>query len=273
MEWKSNRRVLIIAGPKPISAESLAPHEGLAAKNLNAAFHHISSSRPDLVIYFAKGKDDNLEEHVLTWLIEGFHGKFLLFDTMNRVKDSAVLLQSQVIDDYFSGPVGSERFLTIIKNRLSHESHFAPPRAMTTFDLFRNLFERGLDAIFFFNEELTHCVAANIRAEQVTGLSLDELRHSSLRDLCVEGEYEDTLRTIRRAGRHYYDSRGTTVLKGAGGRQIQAAFSCGVFGFGRKNFVKLEVQSLPTALGKASPLPKGKGAAERASHPVLHSPG
>lgn len=271
MEWKSNRRVLIIAGPKPISSENLAPHEGLAAKNLNAAFTHISSSRPDLVIYFAKGKDDNLEEHVLTWLIEGFHGKFLLFDTMNRVKDSAVLLQSQVIDDYFSGPVGSERFLTIIKNRLSHESHFAPPRAMTTFDLFRNLFERGLDAIFFFNEELTHCVAANIRAEQMTGLSLDELRHSSLKDLCAEGEYEETLRTIRRASRHYYDSRGTTVLKGAAGQRLEATFSCGVFGFGRKNFVKLEVQSHPVKAGKTALL-RGKTGGARASQAVLHSP-
>lgn len=271
MEWKSNRRVLIIAGPKPISSESLAPHEGLAAKNLSDAFTHISSSRPDLVIYFAKGRDDCLEEHVLTWLIEGFHGKFLLFDTANRVKDSAVLLQSQVIDDYFSGPVGSERFLTIIKNKLSHDSHFAPPRAMTTFDLFRNLFERGLDAIFFFDEDLKRCVAANIQAEQVTGLSLDELRRSSLQDLCVAGEYENTLRTIRRAGRHYYDSRGTTVLKGAGGQHLEATFSVGIFGFGRKNFVKLEIQSRATNVRK--PQPQGrKAGAERGAPAILHSP-
>lgn len=253
MEWKSNRRLLIVAGPKPISKEKLAPHEGESAKSLEAAFHCISTSRPDLVIYFAKGKDDHLEEHVLTWLIEGFRGKFLLFDPFNRVKDSETLLRSQVIDDYFSGPIGSERFLTIVKNRLAQDSHFAPPRAMTTFDLFRNLFERGLNAIFFFDEELNRCVAANLRAEQITGKNLGELRGSSLKDLCTEKEFDTTLRTIRRAGRHYYDSRGVTSLKGPEGRSLRVSFSCGIFNFGRKNFVKVEVQGLAPELLESRP--------------------
>jgi len=242
MEWKSNRRVLIIGGPKSLSQESLAPHETAYAKSLDSALGIITSSRPDLVIYFAKGKDDSLEEYVLTWLIEGFRGKFLLFDPQNKVEDATTLLQSQVIDDYFSGPIGTARFVTIVKNRLAQDSHFAPPRAMTTFDLFRNLFERGLNAIFFFDDKLDRCVAGNIRAEQITGRTLRELRHLSLQDLCAKAEYTQTLRVIRRAGRHYYDSTGSTALKGPDDSPFRASFTCGVFKFGRKNFVKVEVQ-------------------------------
>jgi len=271
MEWKSNRRVLIIGGPKSLSHESLAPHETIYAKTLDSALGVITSSRPDLVVYFAKGKDDALEEYVLTWLIEGFRGKFLLFDPLNKVQDSQTLLQSQVIDDYFSGPIGSARFVTIIKNRLAQDSHFAPPRAMTTFDLFRNLFERGLNAIFFFDEELDRCVAANIRAEQLTGHSLRELRHLSLQDLCAKAQYPETLRVIRRAGRHYYDSMGMTALKGPDGLSLSVSFSCGVFNFGRKNFVKVEVQKAVVEPATRRP-GEGKKWLSKPSTMALHSP-
>ena len=248
---------------------NVAPHEWLFAKNLRDAVDVITNARPDLVIYFAKGKDDHLEEQVFTWLIEGFHGKFLLFDPFNRVKNSALLLQSQVIDDYFSGPIGTERFVTIVKNRLSQDSHFAPPRAMAAFEMFRNLFERGLDAIFFFDEELERCLAANLPAEQMMGMSVRDLRKSSLRDLCMPEDYETAMRTIRRAGRHYYDSRGETVLKGPGGSRMKVSFSCGVFNFGRRNFVKLEMQKLNPLPLKAAPAQK-KMRPERATTPSLH---
>ena len=114
MEWKSNRRLLIIGEPAYLAKDSLGRHETSYTKNLDSAFNSISSLRPDLVIYFAKSDSPSLEEHVLTWLIEGFHGKFLLFDPLNRIKDSTILLQSQVVDDYFSGPISGERFLTMV---------------------------------------------------------------------------------------------------------------------------------------------------------------
>lgn len=256
MEWKSNRRLLIIGGPKHLSKESLGHHETTWAKSLEDAFGPISTQRPDLVIYFTKTNDQSLEEHVLTWLIEGFYGKFLLFDPMNRVKDSATLLQSQVVDDYFSGPVGHERFLTIVKSRLAQDVHFAAPRAMTTFDLFRNLFERGLNAIFFFDQDLDHCVTANLQAEQMTGLTLGELRHSSLRKLCQEDSFEEAQRIIRRAGRHYYDSRGTMIMKNAHGKNAKVSFSCGIFNFGRKNFIKIEVQGIASSSEATKPTRK-----------------
>ncbi len=244
--WKSNRRILIVAGPRNIAESSLAPHEILYAKHLESALEVISASRPDLVIYFTKGKNDSLEEHVMTWLIEGFRGKFLLFDPSNRVKDFNTLLQSQVVDEYLSGPVGPTRFISIIKSQLTQDIRFAAPRAMTTFDLFRNLFDRGLNAIFFFNEDLSRCVAANLRAEQITGHTLYELRRLGLRDLCTDQEFDPTLRTIRRAGRHYYDAKGTTSLRDRRQRPMRVAFSCGVFNFGRRSFVKVEVQGNST---------------------------
>jgi len=253
MDWKSNRRLLLIGEPGYLAKESLGRHEISHAKNLEAAFPTVTELRPDLVLYFAKNDSPNLEEHVLTWLVEGFHGKVLLFDPMNRVKDSTVLLQSQVIDDYFSGPIGRERLLTIVRNQLAQHGHFAPPRAMTTFDLFRNLFERGLNAIFFFDRDLERCVACNLQAERITGLSLAELRRSSLRELCSERDFASTLRTIRRAGRHYYDSRGVATLKNAEGRPFKVSFSCGVFAFGRRHFVKMEVQAPAPAAERARP--------------------
>lgn len=240
---RSNRRILIIGGNEQGAHAALSSHETIFAKNLESALKPISVSRPDIVILFSKSKSEDIEEHVMTWLIEGFRGKFLLFDPGNRVRDSEILLESQVIDEYLSGPVSPSRFVSIIKSQLTQDIRFAAPRAMTTFDLFRNLFDRSLNAVFFFNQELDRCIAANLRAEQITGHSLYELRQLGLKDLCAEHEFAPTLRAIRRAGHHYYDVRAGSVLRDMHQRPIQVAMSCGTFNFGRKVFVKLEAQT------------------------------
>jgi GGDEF domain-containing protein len=264
---KSNRRILIIGGPKSDVDNSLYPHEILRSKNLETSLEILSNSRPDLVVYFSQGKDDSLEEHVMTWLIEGFRGKFILFDPNNRVGDFEILLESQVVDEYFSGPVSPARFVSIIKSQLTRDVRFASPRAMTTFDLFRNLFDRGLNAIFFLGEDLEKCVTANLRAEQMTGRTLYELRQIGLHDLIFPDQFDRTLKIIRRANRHYYDARGTTVLRDRLDRRREVAFSCGVFKFGRKNFVKVEIQDLPEAAVKTA-APREKGEEEPTYDPV-----
>jgi PAS domain-containing protein len=236
------------------SAEAAARNLGLelhpvlavrSASDLEGAFEIFTKARPDLVIYFAHRSEDHLEEHVLTWLLEGFRGKFIVFDPANRVKDSDVLVERQVVDEYLCGPVSPIRFISLIKSNLTRDVRFASPRAMTTFDLFRNLFDRCLNAIFFFDEELNRCVAANLRAERMTGYTLSELRQRGLKDLCAPERFELTYRTIRRANRQYYDSKGHTLLLDRSQRKKEAAFSCGIFNFGRRNFVKMEFQDLP----------------------------
>jgi len=134
---------------------------------------------------------------------------------------------------------------------------------MTTFDLFRNLFDRGLNAILFFGEDFERCVAANLKAEQMTGRTLYELRQIGLHDLIFPDQFDRTLRIIRRAGRQYYDSRGITVLRDRLDRRREVAFSCGVFKLGRKNFVKIEIQDLPevSARGAVSIIGGGDSAA------------
>jgi hypothetical protein len=265
MELKSNRRILIVAGADHGGNSALNTHEVLHAKSLEAALEPIAVSRPDLVIYFTKGKNDELEEHVMTWLIEGFRGKFLLFDPSNRVKESQILVDSQVVDEYLCGPISPSRFVSIIKSQLTQDSRFAAPRAMTTFDLFRNLFDRSLNAVFFFNQDLNRCIAANLRAEQLTGRSLGELRRMGLQDLCIEQDFASTLRAIRRAGHHYYDVRSTATLKDQRHRPIKVAISCGAFNFGRKVFVKLEAQ----AGGDAREIPPAKSARRENRHPSM----
>lgn len=262
---RSNRRILIIGGPRTEVDASLYPHETLRSKNLDGSLEIISNTRPDLVVYFSQGKEDHLEERVMTWLIEGFRGRFLLFDPSNRIKDFEVLLESQVVDEYFSGPVSPARFLSIIKSQLTRDVRFASPRAMTTFDLFRNLFDRGLNSIFFFGEDFERCVAANLKAEQMTGRTLYELRQIGLHDLIFPDQFDRTLRIIRRAGRQYYDSRGITVLRDRLDRRREVAFSCGVFKFGRKNFVKIEIQDLPEVSARGAP-PAKEGEKEEATY-------
>lgn len=242
---QTKRKILMIRAPKTLPALSLAYMDVLHSKDLSDALGIISDERPDLVIYFAREQHDDLEEHVMTWLIEGFRGKFVVLDPANRIKDFEILLDSQVVDEYYSGPLSPERFLSIVKSQLTQDMRFASPRAMTTFDLFRNLFDRGLNAIFFFLEDLQRCVAANLRAEQILGHSLSELRKISLGDFIHEDHAPKTLRTIRRASRQYYDARGVTVIKDRLNRSRAVSFSCGVFNFGRKSFVKIEIQDQP----------------------------
>ncbi|HKX13125.1 MAG TPA: PAS domain-containing protein, partial [bacterium] len=221
----------------------LSIHEIIHAKKLEAATEIMRQTRPDLVIYFIKDKGDDLEEHVLNWLISGFRGKILLFDSQNRVKDSEALIHGQVIDEYHDGPIGQNRFLSILKSHMTHDFRFAPPRAMTTFDLFRNLFDRCLNAIFLFNEGLNRCVTANLQAERMTGKSLEQLRRLGLKHFCSEAEYESHfLPSLRKAARSYYDVKGLARFKGEEGEFRAVTFSCGIFDFGRKKFLKVEIQ-------------------------------
>lgn len=236
------RTVLMIGGPLKTRHFKLDLHEVVHTRDLASSIDAISDLRPDLVLYFVKGGQIDLEEHVMTWLIEGFRGRFIVLDTSNRIKDYEILLDSQVVDEYYSGPISPSRFKSIVQSQLTHDLRFASPRAMTTFDLFRNLFDRGLNAIFFFTSDLKKCVAANIRAEQMTGYTLYELRHMGLEDLVHSEHLELTRRTIRRATRQYYDARSIIVLTDRLGRSHVFSFSCGVFGFGRKSFVKIEIQ-------------------------------
>ncbi|MFO1464789.1 MAG: hypothetical protein U1F66_13560 [bacterium] len=249
---RSNHRILFIGGGKEFDLTDIHPHEVSHAKTLDSAYEAVSRFRPDLVFYFVKGRHEKLEEQIMTWLIGGFRGKFILLDLFNRVQDIKTLLQSQVVDEYFSGPISPARLNSILKSQLIHDTRFASPRAMTTFDLFRNLFDRGLNAIFIFSQELDACVAANLRAEQITGHTLHQLRTMGLQELCAPAGFEETLQVIRRAGRHYYDARGKIFLKGPAREAKQSEFSCSVFNFGRRYFVKIEVQITGNASTEAS---------------------
>jgi hypothetical protein len=269
MEWKSNRRILTIAESKPNLAPALNVHEIRHAKKLEEATAIIHDWRPDLIVYFIKDRGDDLEEHVLDWLIAGFRGRILLFDPMNRVKDEEALVRSQVIDEYHEGPVGQARFLAILKSHLSHDPRFASPRAMTTFDLFRNLFDRCLNAIFLFNENLSRCVTANLQAERMTGKSLEALRRVGLKQLCGEAAFQSQfLPTLRKAARSYYDVKGLARFNDEEGESKAVTFSCGIFDFGRKKFVKVEVQPC-TEVKKEEKPRKGRRAKLEASS-MLH---
>lgn len=263
---QSNRKILMVGGPKHGNHLGMDIHEIHSSKNLESSLEKISEIRPDLVIYFTKDKAEDIEEHVMTWLIEGFRGKFVIFDPKNRIKDSEVLMESQVIDEYYSGPVSPTRFNSIVKSQMSQDLRFANPRAMTTFDLFRNLFDRGLNAIFFFAQELEKCVAANLKAEKITGHTLFELRHLGLADLLHKDHLEPTIRLIRRAGRQYYDVKGMTVIKNRLNQNRIMSYSCGVFNFGRKSFVKFEVQDQPAQVVQVS----AKAGKEVGKDPITH---
>ncbi len=237
------RKILISGGPRMEIQKDLSPHQVLLARNLESSFECVHEDRPDLILYFAQGSETRLEEHVMTWLIEGFRGKIILLDSKNRVEQPETLLAGQVIDDYVSGPVSPSRFVALIKSHLALNGRTAEPHALTTFDLFRNLFERGINAIFFFSEDLERCLAANLAAEQLTGRSLYELRQGGLSMLCESESLDETARVIRRAARHYYDVKGNTVLNRRDGTGVESAFSCSWMNFGRSRVVKMEVQT------------------------------
>lgn len=241
-ETSGYRKILIAGGQKLDLGKELTPHEVLFARNLESSFELVREQRPDLIMYFTHSRDDRLEEHVMTWLIEGFRGKIVVLDPSNRTMDPEVLMEGQVIDDYVSGPVSLTRFVSLIKSHLSLSGR-SSPHSLTTFDLFRNLFERGINAIFFFSEDLERCLAANMAAEQLTGHSLYELRKSGLGSVCGPDFLEETTRVIRRAARHYYDMKGNTAISRKEGGEIESAFSCSWMNFGRSRIVKLEVQT------------------------------
>lgn len=243
----SHHRFLVINPPKNFSHLDLRPHEVRSTLDLDSADLHISEERPDIVVFFPGEESLNLENHVMTWLIEGFKGKFVVFDPFGYIQDYEELMHGKVIDDYIAGPVSVQRLETILKTKLIHDSPFATSRATTTFDLFRNLFDRGLSATFFFSEDLEHCVAANLKAEEVTGRTFAELKKLHLRNLCDPEEFEEILRLIRRAKNRYYDLKGNMKIVDRSGTEKSTEFSCGFFKFGRRHFVKLEIQVLRSA--------------------------
>src|SRR5579885_99462 len=129
---RSYRTILIVGGQKLEVGKALSPHRILMARGLEASFESVRDERPDLIVYFDHGRDDRLEEHVMTWLIEGFRGKIIVLDPDNRLKDAESLLEGQVIDDHLSGPVSPNRFVSIIKSQLGGNARSASPRALTT---------------------------------------------------------------------------------------------------------------------------------------------
>lgn len=237
-------RLLIAHAPTSISQVDLSSHDVRLVPDLDAADEAVSSGRPDMVVLFADEGSAEIEHHVMTWLVEGFKGKLILFDPHETIADHAELVGGQVVDDFYAGPISVHRFATILQSKMLQGTRFAAPRAMTTYDLFRNLFDRGLSAIFFFTENLDRCVAANLKAEDLTGRSFAELKRMGLERLCDAEGWERTLRAIRRAKHRYFDSKGVfEIVDKAGGRK-RSEFSCGYFPFGRRQFVKIEVQAL-----------------------------
>ncbi|KAB2843009.1 PAS domain-containing protein [bacterium] len=237
-------RILMVHPPAVVSQIDLSSHELSLASDLDAADEAVASERPDMVVLFAAEGSTEIEQHVMTWLVEGFKGKLILFDPHEVIPDPTDLVSGQVVDDFFPGPVSIHRFTTILQNKMLQGTRFAAPRAMTTYDLFRNLFDRGLSAIFFFTDDLDRCVAANLKAEDLTGYTFAELKRMKLESLCDAESWERTLRAIRRAKHRYFDAKGVfEILDKSGGRK-RSEFSCGYFPFGRRQFVKIEVQTL-----------------------------
>ncbi|MDL1870765.1 hypothetical protein FBR05_01010 [Deltaproteobacteria bacterium PRO3] len=237
-------RILIVHPPVSISQVDLSSHDIHLVPDLDAADEAVSSGRPNMVVLFADDRTAELENHVMTWLVEGFKGKLILFDPHETIGDHGELVSGQVVDDYFAGPVSVHRFATILQSKVLQGTRFAAPRAMTTYDLFRNLFDRGLSAIFFFTEALDRCVAANLKAEDLTGRSFAELKRMGLEGLCDAEGWERALRAIRRAKHRYFDSTGVFEIVDQAGDRKRSEFSCGYFPFGRRQFVKIEVQAL-----------------------------
>lgn len=238
------QRILIVHPPPAVSQIHFQSQEIILSESLDVADEAVSTERPDMVVLFADHGSGELEDHVMTWLVEGFKGKLLLFDPQQQITDYSELLSGQVVDDFIAGPLSIQRFTTILQSKMMQGTRFAAPRAMTTYELFRNLFERGLSAIFFFTESLDRCVAANLKAEDLTGCSFANLKRTKLQDLCAPQDWDNTLRTIRRAKHRYFDAKGRMEILEKTGLRKPSEFSCCYFQFGRRHFVKIEVQTL-----------------------------
>lgn len=241
------RSILIVSGTKLSLDSEIQPHRLMHARRLESVIPIVRDEKPDLVVIFLQGRDIQVEEAILTWMIEGFRGRVVLMDTGNRLSegDADILRDGQVVDDIHSGPTTTERFLTILRSHLGQLTRAQSPRSLMTFDLFHSLFERGINAVFFFTQDLKHCLAANMAAEQLTGQNTAELRKIGLEDLCEHSQVETTLQTVRRSSRHYYDMKGFTAIRSKSGRRIDTAFSVSWLSFGRQRFLKMEVQTPP----------------------------
>lgn len=240
---RNSRKVLIVGGPKFDLGKELFPHAILRTSSLESSFEILSETRPDLIVHFVHKPNEPLEESILTWLIGGFRGNLVVFDPHNKLENFQALLSGNIIDAYVSGPVNPARLVTLVKSHLNPVGRGGISRTYALFDLFRHLFDRGMDAIFFFTEDLKRCVAANRQAERLTGRTLFELRRSSLAELCGKNRFTEVEKTIGRARHSYYDAHGQSELNDRLGRPMRTNFSAGFFPFGRTSFVKFEIQN------------------------------
>src|SRR5262245_26357882 len=98
-------RILIVHPPQLSTQIDPRPHELSFAPSLEVSDEVIAKERPDIVACFAERGAKEMESHVLTWLVQGFKGKLILFDPQNSVSDHQSLVAGQVVDDYFAGPI------------------------------------------------------------------------------------------------------------------------------------------------------------------------
>lgn len=252
---KASRRILIVGGPKVDLGQGLSPHDIIRTANPEESFESVSKRPPDLIVLFIQKKDEPIEEYIISWLLHGFRGRLAVFDPHNALTDARSLLHGHIIDSYVPGPLSPDRFMTIVRSDLSHVARGGTSRTLALFDLFLHLFERGLDAIFFFSEDLTHCVAANLQAERMSGRTLFELRRTSLKALCGLKTFEDVGKSVRRARHSYYDVHGKAQLLDRFGRVFESDYGTGVFRFGRTSLVKFEIHNTGPAQTENPPLP------------------
>ncbi|HEX5036610.1 MAG TPA: diguanylate cyclase [bacterium] len=266
----THRKILIIGGPKQDLGKTLQPHQILRTRTLEASFDILSETRPDVIVHFVHGADEPLEECILTWLIGGFRGNLAVFDPQNKLKDFQSLLDGNLIDAYVPGPVSPDLFASVIKSHMNPATLGGASRSYALFELFRHLFDRAMDAIFFFTDDLKRCVAANRQAEKLTGLTLFELRRSDLAALCGKPGCAEIEKTVKRARHNYYDAHGQSEIKDRLGRPMAANFSVGLFHFGRSSFVKFEIQNAAPANGRGHETNHGETKKDRLTYKRRH---
>jgi PAS domain-containing protein len=266
----THRKILIIGGPKQDLGKALQPHQILRTRTLETSFDVLSETRPDVIVHFVHGLAEPLEECILTWLIGGFRGNLAVFDPQNKLKDFQSLLDGNLIDAYVPGPVSPDRFASVIKSHMNPATLGGASRTYALFELFRHLFDRAMDAIFFFTDDLQRCVAANRQAEKLTGLTLFELRRSNLAALCGKQGCAEIEKTVKRARHNYYDAYGQSEIKDRLGRPMSANFSVGLFHFGRSSFVKFEIQNAAPANGRGHEADHGETRKDRLTYKRRH---
>lgn len=255
---RTSRKILILGGPALDLTKELHPHKMLRTPTLEGSFEMLEENRPDVIVHFVHKADEPLEETILAWMIGGFRGNLVVFDPQNRLKDSHSLTSGHLIDAYVAGPVSPTRFTAMIKSHLNPVGRGGASRSYAVFDLFRHLFERSMDAIFFFSEDLERCLAANKQAEKLTGRTLFELRRTGLAELCAKGHFAEVEKVVQKARHSYYDAHGQSELKDRLGRPLLAQYNIGTFHFGRRSFIKFEIQSVNPASAAAESKAKPK---------------